>query len=149
MQAAIKAAREAYAQGDYAVGCVVVADSQIVASGANSTHVDADATQHAEMMAIRSASRALKTKDLSICTLYSTHEPCPMCMSAAIWARVGGLAFGATMEDHKHFRDAFGNRDWPWRVIDIPAAEVANRSSSDIHIVAGFMRQACLELFHH
>lgn len=148
MLAAIEAARTAYAEGDYAVGCVVATHDGVVTTGANRTHLDADATQHAEMIAIRKASEVLGTKRLSNCTLYSTHEPCPMCMSAAIWARVGTLVFGATMEDHKAFRDAFGNEAWPWRVIDIPAAEVAKRASSDIQIVPGYLREACLELFH-
>lgn len=148
MLAAIEAAHAAYAEGDYAVGCIIASDDQIVATGANRTHLDADATQHAEMIAIRKASEVLNTKKLSNCTLYSTHEPCPMCMSATIWARVGTLVFGATMEDHKAFRDTFGNDNWPWRVIDIPAVEVAKRSCSDIQIVPGYMREACLQLFH-
>lgn len=148
MMAAIRAAKSARANGDYAVGAVIALGGREVSAGGNRTHLDEEPTQHAEMIAIRDASATLRTKNLSGCFLYSTHEPCPMCMSAAIWARISTVVFGATMADHKEFRDSFGNVRWPWRVIDIPAEEVAARSQSDIQIVPGYMRESCIKLFH-
>lgn len=148
MEAAIEAAREAHADGDYSVGSLVAMGNRVLGIGGNRTHLDMDSTQHAEMIAIRKAFATLGSKNLSSCALYSTHEPCPMCMSAAIWARIGTVVFGATMEDHKRHRDRRGNEVWPWRVIDIPAQEVADRSGVEVEIIDGYMRDACLELFH-
>jgi len=136
------------AAGDYAVGSVVAKDDRIISMAGNRTHIDRDATQHAEMIAIREAARVLGIKDLSSCTLYATHEPCPMCMGAVVWSRIPHVVFGATMEDHKRFRDQQGNSQWRWRVIDIPASVVAKQAEPPVALLRGFMREECLALFH-
>jgi tRNA(adenine34) deaminase len=148
MLAAIEMAYQSRAAGDYAVGSVLAQDERIVSGAGNRTHLDNDATQHAEIIGIRSATRILGTKDLSTCVLYSTHEPCPMCMGAVIWSRIPCVVFGATMEDHKQFRDGHGNSQWRWRVIDLPAVAVAARGDPPVKIIGGFMRDQCLGLFH-
>ncbi|WP_454624697.1 nucleoside deaminase [Bradyrhizobium cenepequi] len=148
MVAAIEMARGARAAGDYAVGSVLVHRGQIVSRAGNRTHLDQDATQHAEMIAIRDAATALGTKNLSGCTLYSTHEPCPMCMGAIVWSRVTCVVFGATMDDHKRFRDKHGTERWRWRVIDIPAAVIAAKGEPPVELISGFMRDECAALFH-
>jgi tRNA(Arg) A34 adenosine deaminase TadA len=148
MLAAIEMARESRAAGDYAVGSVLARDERIIARAGNRTHLDQDATLHAELVVIRQAARELGTKHLSDCTLYSTHEPCAMCMGAVIWSRVPCVIFGATIEDHKRFRDEHGNERWRWRVIDLPAQIMAAKADPPVQLVAGFMRDQCLELFH-
>lgn len=148
MERAIEVAKSSFAAGDYAVGSVVVKDDAIISAAGNRTHLDQDPTQHAELIVIRDAAKNLKQKDLSGCELYATHEPCPMCMSAIIWSKISAVVFGATMEDHKQYRDSNGNAKWKWRVIDVPADHIASRGEPHVELVSGFMRDECLSLFH-
>ena len=69
-------------------GAVIVKDGEIIASAHNTVIESIDATAHAEVNAIRLASQKLKTHDLSGCVLYTSAEPCPMCLSAIIWANI-------------------------------------------------------------
>lgn len=69
-------------------GALVVKDGEIISSASNSVTPDNDPTAHAEVNAIRLACRKLNTFDLSGCTLYTSCEPCPMCLSAAYWAHI-------------------------------------------------------------
>ena len=71
-----------------------------------------------------------------------------MCMGAVIWSRVSCVVFGATIDDHKRFRDERGNERWRWRVIDVPAAVIAAKGDPRVDLVSGFMREECLALFH-
>jgi tRNA(Arg) A34 adenosine deaminase TadA len=148
MLAAIESAHESRAAGDYAVGSTVAKEGRIVSTAGNRTHLDADATQHAEMIAIREAARRLGTKDLSGCILYATHEPCAMCMGAVVWSRIPCVVHGATIADHKQYRDAHGNERWRWRIIDLPASLIAAQSDPAVELISGFMREECLALFH-
>ena len=87
MQLALAEARKAYDLDEIPVGCVVVADGQVVGRGHNLTEMLADVTAHAEMQAITAATNTLGGKYLSQCTLYVTLEPCVMCAGAIGWAR--------------------------------------------------------------
>ncbi|HWG20095.1 MAG TPA: nucleoside deaminase [Terracidiphilus sp.] len=90
-------------------GAVIVRDGKIVGEGANSVTATLDATAHAEVMAIRAACRALGTFSLAGCELYSSCEPCPMCLAASYWARLDAVFFAACAEDAARagFSDAF------------------------------------------
>ena len=90
-------------------GALIVKDGEIIASASNSVTPDNDPTAHAEVNAIRSACRKLSTFDLSGCTLYTSCEPCPMCLSAAYWAKVDKIYYAADREDAASagFSDAF------------------------------------------
>ena len=88
-------AREAAAAGEVPVGAVVVRGDEIVGRGANRTLRDNDATAHAEVVAIREASRALGSWRLEGCTLYVTLEPCAMCAGAIVLSRLDRVVFGA------------------------------------------------------
>jgi guanine deaminase len=78
---------------------VVVKDGAIVATGVNSVTATNDPTAHAEVMAIRAACRALGTFQLDGCDLYTSCEPCPMCLGAIYWARPARVFFAATSAD--------------------------------------------------
>ena len=91
--------RRAVAAGDQAFGAVVVKDDRIVGEGPSRVVTSHDATAHAEMEAIRDASRRLGTGDLSGCVMYSTFQPCPMCETAAYWAKVSQLYHGSAPTD--------------------------------------------------
>ncbi len=80
-------------------GAVVVRAGEVVASGANRVVSTSDPTAHAEVVAIRRACRHLGTFQLTGCELYSSCEPCPMCLGAAYWARLDRIWFAATRED--------------------------------------------------
>jgi tRNA(adenine34) deaminase len=95
MAMALAQARAAAAAGEVPVGAVVVRGGAIVAAAANRTVRDADATAHAETLALRAASRAVGRWRLDDCTLYVTLEPCAMCAGALVLARIGRVVFGA------------------------------------------------------
>jgi tRNA(adenine34) deaminase len=95
MTAALDQARRAGTAGEVPVGAVVVRDEALLAAAGNRTVRDADATSHAETLAIRAASRAVGRWRLDDCTLYVTLEPCAMCAGALVLARVARVVFGA------------------------------------------------------
>ena len=95
MRRALAAAEQAAPGGDVPVGAVLVCGGALVAEAANRTVRDHDATAHAEVLAVRAASRALGRWRLSGCTLYVTLEPCAMCAGALVLARVDRVVFGA------------------------------------------------------
>jgi tRNA(Arg) A34 adenosine deaminase TadA len=90
-------------------GAVIVREGRIVAEGVNTVTATNDPTAHAEVNAIRAAARALGSFTLAGCQLYSSCEPCPMCLAAAYWARVDGIFYGASAADAARagFDDAF------------------------------------------
>lgn len=88
-------------------GAAITKDEKIICVTSNSVLQDRDPTAHAEINAIREAGKILGTHDLSGCELYATGYPCPMCLSAIIWANIKTVYFGCTPED----ADAIGFRD--------------------------------------
>lgn len=80
-------------------GCVVVKDGRIVGEGSNRVTSTNDPTAHAEVVAIREACRTLGSFQLEGCTIYTSCEPCPMCLGAIYWSRPAGIFFAGTRED--------------------------------------------------
>jgi len=101
MQRAVEAAKHAEQTGGVAIGAVLVDRShgEIVAAGGSVVGLTHDPTAHAEINAIRNAAQRLETDDLYNFALFSTLEPCHMCLSAAAWARIPELYFGAYRKD--------------------------------------------------
>ncbi len=95
-------------------GALIVQNGQIIARGQNRVTQSLDPTAHAEVSAIRAACQALGTFVLSGCVLYTSCEPCPMCLAAAYWARVDAVYFAATQTDAADagFDDAFLYREF-------------------------------------
>lgn len=112
---AIEIAEENIAKGGGPFGAVIVKDGEVVARSGNSVTVDNDPTAHAEVNCIRKACRVLGTFDLSGCVIYSSCEPCPMCLSAIYWARLDKLFYAATRRDAASagFDDDFIYREIP------------------------------------
>lgn len=96
MEAALSLAKRAAALGEVPIGAVVVRDDVIVGSGQNWRETWNDPTAHAELIAIREASRRLGAWRLSGCELYVTLEPCPMCAGAIMLSRLDTVYYGAT-----------------------------------------------------
>ena len=88
-------------------GAVIVKDGKVIASAHNTVLRDNDPTAHGEVNVIRKASLALGTFDLSGCEIYTTGEPCPMCLGAILWANIQKVYFGANIID----AEAIGFRD--------------------------------------
>ncbi|RMH35288.1 MAG: tRNA adenosine(34) deaminase TadA [Nitrospirae bacterium] len=95
MQLALRQAEQAFVQGEVPVGAVLIHQDQIIATGFNRREAKQDPLAHAEMLAIRKASRCLRSWRLTGTTLYVTLEPCAMCAGAIIQARVSRVVFGA------------------------------------------------------
>ena len=96
MDKALVLAEAAIAVGEVPVGAIIVKDGEIVGQGHNRTRIDGDPTAHAEIVAIREASRLLGTDRLDNCDLWVTLEPCTMCSGAIAHARLRRLYYGAT-----------------------------------------------------
>ncbi len=99
-------------------GSVIVKDGKIIGRGHNQVVLLNDPTCHGEMQAIRNACKNIGSFDLSGCTLYTTGEPCHMCLTACMWANISKIYYGCTIEDNESigFRDnkfdaVFGGRD--------------------------------------
>lgn len=100
MDLALELARKAYDAGEIPVGCVITdASGEIIGRGYNTREETHDATQHAEMEAIREACRSVGDWRLSGCTLYVTLEPCPMCAGGIINSRIPTVVYGAKDEN--------------------------------------------------
>lgn len=117
-------------------GCVIVKDGEIVGRGHNMVLINKDSTAHGEITAIRNAEQTLDSYDLSGCILYTTGEPCPMCLYAILWANIDAVYYGCTIEDNANI----GFRD-----------EVLHRLGGGREALSGYMtcvdRDACLKLF--
>ena len=99
MRRAIALSLEAVAAGGGPFGALVARDGVLLGEGRNNVVPGHDPTLHAEMVAIRAACAALGTHDLAGATLYTSCEPCPMCLGAAWWARIGAIVFGNARAD--------------------------------------------------
>ena len=109
MHEAIRLANESVRHGGGPFGAVVVKDGKIVAGSSNRVTLELDPTAHAEVNAIREACRRLGTFDLSGCAIYTSCEPCPMCLGAIYWAHIDRIYYGNTRKDARaiDFADDF------------------------------------------
>ena len=113
MAEAVKLSRQSVASGGGPFGAVIVKNGEIIATGTNRVTVFNDPTAHGEIVAIRQACERLKSFQLDDCVLYTSTEPCPMCLGAIYWARPKQVYFGSTKEDAARagFDDAFIYRE--------------------------------------
>ncbi len=101
-------------------GSVIVKDNKIIAEGSNKVTYSNDPTAHGEIVAIREACKNLNTFDLSGCEIYTSCEPCPMCLSAIYWSRLDKIYYANTREDAKNidFDDSFIYTEIPKKIDD-------------------------------
>ena len=117
-------------------GACIVKGGKVLAVARNMV-LKTDATSHAEVNAIRRASKALGTYDLSGCDIYSTTEPCPMCFSAIHWARIDRLAYGTNIADVKKLG---------FNELVISNIKMKKMGRSKVRIAAGYMKEDCAGL---
>ena len=120
------------------VGAIITqGDKIIIKTGGTIFSKNHDATGHSEIVAIRKACKKLGTNELRDCWLYTTFEPCPMCMSAICWAKMAGVVYAASHKDK--------NKTWDW-IISIPATEIIKKSDHQPKIIGEFMRHDAQEI---
>lgn len=117
-------------------GAAIALGDQLLATVANRTSKLCDPTAHAELLAIRIASEQLGKTDLSGHILYTTCEPCTMCMGAAIWAGIDTVFFGCSVEQISREMDQ----------IDMTAQEVAKKAFYPVRVEGALLEERCLEL---
>jgi guanine deaminase len=117
---AVDLATENVAQGGGPFGAVIVRDGELVSSGQNRVTRDLDPTAHAEVVAIRAACSTAGDFSLEGCTLYTSCEPCPLCVSAALWARLDRVVYAADRDDAA--RGGFDDRAF-YELFDRPRSE--------------------------
>lgn len=137
MELAIKKAMSGVKRGQSPFGACIVKGKEVIAVAHNTVLSRKDATNHAEMNAIRLACKRLGSHKLKGCTIYSTTEPCPMCFSAIHWAGISKIVFGTNIQDVK----ALGFSE-----LTISDEEMKRKGKADIKIEADFMRKENLEL---
>ncbi len=138
MRLAIQATWQGLQKGEMPFGACLVRRGKVIAAVHNRARSDLDTTAHAEMAAIREATRRLKTLDLSSSIMYATCEPCPMCFSACLWANVGRIVYACSIADAARF----GIRQIP-----ITSGRMKQLSQSKIEVAGGLLRDESLELF--
>lgn len=119
------------------VTAAIVRDEEIIAIGFNTVKQDINPVNHAEINAIRLAAEKIRSWKLEGCYLYSLFEPCPMCASAAVWARIKGIVYGANMNDR--------NENYTQRIL-VSCEEILSRGTPKIELHKDFMREECQEV---
>jgi len=130
MRIAIEEAKK----GDFPYGAIIVKNNQIISKAYNTTKKDNDPTAHGEINAIRQACKKIKSPLLNGCILYTTSEPCAMCFTAAWWAKISKIVYGAEIEDS------------PGTEIEIKCKTLNNDSGNLIEIEGGLLREECIKL---
>ena len=139
MEMAVKEAREGIASRDGGpFGAVVVKNGEVIASGHNRVLSSNDSTCHGEIDAIRKAESLLGTYDLTGCDIYTTSEPCPMCLAAIMWANIGKVYYGCSLIDNERI----GFRDVRFDEM------MGGRSGLPDGFLEERDREMCLEVFH-
>ena len=118
-------------------GAAIVKDGKVISVSSNTVLSDNDPTAHAEINAIRQAGKKLNTYDLSDCILYATGYPCPMCLSAIIWANIKEVYYGTDLED----AEQIGFRD------DFIYNFIKNNNKGNELTIKNIQKSKCLELF--
>lgn len=138
MRLAIQKAQEGIAAGQSPFGAVIIDADKIIAVTHNTVWRDSDPTAHAEVNCIRRAASALKTIALRGCTMYSTTEPCPMCLSAIHWAKIERVVYGTSIADAA----AAGFCE-----LSVDAKRLAEMGKSPLRVESGLLREECAALF--
>ncbi len=136
MRMALEEAARGGAEGNSAVGSIIVQDGAVVARGRNLVTTNSDPTAHAETVALRNAGAALQHTDFSGCALYTTFEPCPMCCGAILASGITTLVMGG--------RPVPAARRWGDYTVETLIAHT--QRSDQITVVTGILVQECIDV---
>ena len=137
MSSTIDEAKASLREGNNGFGAVIAKDDELIASAHDKEDTEGDSTSHAEMNAIREASKKLGKK-LYGCTLISTHEPCPMCASAIVWSGITEITYGFSI------REALAQGR---KRMDLPCTEIFSRAEAAVTVHAGILGAECSMLY--
>jgi tRNA(Arg) A34 adenosine deaminase TadA len=137
MKRAIEEAKTSLCEGNNGFGAVIVRDDKIIASSHDKEGTEHDPTSHAEINAIKDASKVLGRK-LSGCILVSTHEPCPMCSYAIVWSGIAAVAYGYSI------REAISQKR---KRIDLPCKDAFENAGVNIAVYPSIMKAECSVLY--
>jgi tRNA(Arg) A34 adenosine deaminase TadA len=138
MSLAVAKARDGIAAGQSPFGAVIVRAGAVVAATHNTVWRDLDPTAHAEVNCIRHAAQAIESINLAGCEMFSTCEPCPMCLAAIHWSKMTRVVFGATIADAA----AAGFCE-----LHVAARLLAEMGGSPLLVESGLLREECAALF--
>ena len=133
--------------GQYPLGAVVVSGGKILSRASTTLHKVPDPSAHAEMNAIREAAKKIRSRYLPGAWLYTTQEPCPMCTSVAIWAKMSGIVYGANMRDALRIFKEQKDKKFTWRQMKISSRYVVSRGTPKLLLEPNFMRPKCWALY--
>ncbi|MFX1568577.1 MAG: deaminase [Promethearchaeota archaeon] len=138
MEIAFEEAKISLKEGNKGFGVVIVKNDKILAQSHDTEITDNDPTAHAEINCIKEVTKIIG-RELEDCILISTHEPCPMCMTAIIWSKIPELVYGVSIEDSlKEGR----------KLINITSKEIQSRSKANIIINEGILKEKCSKLYN-
>lgn len=138
MELAIEVAKQGIMQGQSPFGSLIARGEEVLMRGHNQVWATSDPTAHAEVTTIRMCSQQNATIDLSGCVLYSTCEPCPMCLAACHWAKFDYVVFGASIQD----AESAGFSE-----LGISSHDMVRLGGSPMKLISGFMEEECRSLF--
>ena len=138
MKLAIEEAENSLKEGNKGFGAVLVKNDRIIAKAHDTEVTDSDPTAHAEINVIKKASKNYGG-DLMGCILVSTHEPCPMCVGAIIWAKISEIVYGVSIKDSMKLGRT---------MINLSCKEIVKRSPWKIKIKEGILKEECLKLYN-
>ncbi|MFX0027312.1 MAG: nucleoside deaminase [Candidatus Hermodarchaeota archaeon] len=138
MLIAFEEAKLSLKEGNKGFGAIIIKNDKILAKAHDTEITETDPTAHAEINVIKKASKSFG-RELQSCILFSTHEPCPMCMTAIIWSKISELVYSVSIEDSlKQGRN----------VINLGCKEIKLRVNANISIKEGILKQKCLLLYN-
>ncbi len=138
MKEALQAAWQGLEEGEMPFGACVVRNGRVLSVAHNCAKAGMDTTAHAEVQAIKEASRSIKSLELTGATMYSTCEPCPMCFTACVWAKVGRIVYACGIED----AEQAGIRQ-----VHISSVRMNELSQSGVILEGGLLREEGRKLF--
>jgi len=137
MRVALEEAKSSLRKGNKGFGAVLVRRGKIIAKASDTATTESDPTAHAELNLVRKASKEPRN-DLHGCTVISTHEPCPMCTGALIWAKVSEIAYGMPIAESKKQGRS---------MIDLSCKEIAKKSPWKVKVTGSILEQECSRLY--
>jgi tRNA(adenine34) deaminase len=146
MRSCVEAVRSQRAVSTYPQGAAVVRNGELLALETSALPRQPDPSAHPEMCAIRAAAASIGSRYLPDAVLYSTVEPCPMCTSVAIWAKMTGIVYGASQADVVAFADNERTGSLTWRQIRIDSATIAAAGEPRLWVVDSVLHDECIAL---
>lgn len=136
-------------ENQYPIGAMVVDElGNIISKVCSNLRATYDASAHPEMEAIRTACNHRKNRFLRDCYLITTLEPCPMCTSVAIWAKMKGIIYGASQNDAIEYRKTHPNSKLSWRQISVPSSYIIEHGYPKLELYEKILNDECKKLIY-